>query len=292
MTTSLIPGKGTSSSTNTSSEVIDTPAVGFTWIAGLSGAVTAIIAAVISIGQGLGFNALEAPTPITVALIALVGAGIIGWSIAATGDTLARAYASSHVTRTETGENNQPAIQTAAEKLAQVYAAAHGISTEANTTTTPQGRLVAFPTPLPIKVRGKDAQAVAVLVSGESGKETQKYLVGLPDSQLTWMLNDAISLPAAPPPPTTSAAVPSPSAAPAAPPATQEFYLELAPPLKVKVGAKDGEAIAVQIKSEGDNETQRYLVGLPGAQPVWVNSGAVTMPPSPSPAPDTTTSSA
>jgi hypothetical protein len=174
MATSLIPGMSTSTSTNTSTstKVIDTPAVGFTWIAGLSGAVTAIIAAAISIGQGFGVDVLNSPTPITVALIALVGAGIIGWSIAATGDTLARAYASAHVTRTETGENNQPAIQTAAEKLAQVYAAANGVSTDANTTATPQGRLVPFPTPLPVKVRGKDAQAVAVLVGSEGGKET------------------------------------------------------------------------------------------------------------------------
>ena len=219
----------------------------------------------------MGFNVLEAPTPITVALIALVGAGVIGWSIAATGDTLARAYASAHVTRTEVGENNQPAIQTAAEKLAQVYAAAHGISTEANTTATPQGRLVPFPTPLPVKVRGKDAQAVAVLVSGESGKETQKYLVGLPDSQMTWMPSDAISLPAAPSP----AAALSPSAAPNAATTPQECYLEISPPLKVKVGAKDGEAIAVQIKSEAGKETQRYLVALPGSQPVWMDSEAI-----------------
>jgi hypothetical protein len=146
MANSVFPGMSTNKSANTSTQVIDTPAVGFTWIAGLSGAITAIIAAIISIGQGLGINVLEAPTPITVALIALVGAGIIGWSIAATGDTLARAYASAHVTRTETGENNQPAIQTAAEKLVQIYAAAHGISIEANTTATPQGRLDATTT--------------------------------------------------------------------------------------------------------------------------------------------------
>lgn len=281
MTTSLTPGTGT----KTSTEVIDTPSPGFTWIAGVSGAITAIVAALVSIGQGLGFEVLDAPTPITVALIALVGAGIIGWSIAATGDTLARAYALAHVTRTKEGEENQPALQIAADQLAKVYAAAHGISTDANTTATPQGRFTAFPTPLPVKVRGKDAQAVAVLVSGESGKETQRYLVGLPDSQLTWMHNDAISLPA-PSPSAAPTATPSHPAAPDAAPAAQECCLELSPPLKVKVGAKDGEAIAVQIKSEGGKETQRYLVGLPGAQPVWVNSDAISMPPA---APDATT---
>jgi len=273
MTPSLIPGMSTSTSTDTStsSKVIDTPAVGFTWIAGLSGAVTAIVAAVISIGQGFGIDFLNSSTPITVALIALVGTGIIGWSIAATGDTLARAYASAHVTRTETGENNQPAVQTAAEKLAQVYASAHGVSTGTNATATPQGRLVAFPTPLQVKVRGKDAQAVAVLVSGESGKETQKYLVGLPDSQMTWIPSDAISLPAAPSP---AAALSSP-ATPNAATTAQDCYLELSPPLKVRVGARDGEALAVRIKSDEGNEMQRYLVALPGSQPVWMNSEAI-----------------
>jgi hypothetical protein len=276
MTPSLIPGMSTSTSTDpgTSTKVIDTPAVGFTWIAGVSGAVTAIIAAVISIGQGLGIDVLNTSTPISVALIALVGTGIIGWSIAATGDTLARAYASAHVTRTETGENNQPAIQTAAEKLAKVYAAAHGIPTEANTTATPQGRLVAFPTPLPVKVRGKDAQAVAALVSGESGKETQKYLVGLPDSQMNWVSSDAISMPAAPSPVAALSSPATPNAATTA----QDCYLEVSPPLKVKVGARDGEAIAVRIKSDEGNETQRYLVALPGSQPVWMNSEAIYVP--------------
>jgi hypothetical protein len=276
MTPSLIPGMSTSTSTDpgTSTKVIDTPAVGFTWIAGLSGAATAIIAAVISIGQGLGIDVLNSSTPITVALIALVGAGVIGWSIAATGDTLARAYASAHVTRTETGENNQPAIQTAAEKLAQVYAAANGVSTGANTTVTPQGRLVAFPSPLPVKVRGKDGQAVAALVSGESGKETQRYLVGFPDSQINWISSEALSMPPAP----SLSATPLPSPAPNAATTAQEYCLELSPPLKVKVGTRDGEAIAVRIKNDGSNETQRYLVALPGSQPAWMNSEAIYVP--------------
>jgi hypothetical protein len=91
---------------------------------------------------------------------------------------------------------------------------------------------------------------------------------------MTWMPSDAISLPAAPSP----AATLSLSAAPSAATTTQEYCLELSPPLKVKVGAKDGEAIAVQIKREGGNETQRYLVGLPGSQPVWINSEAIYMP--------------
>jgi hypothetical protein len=54
--------------------------------------------------------------------------------------------------------------------------------------------------------------------------------------------------------------------------------IEFAPPLKVKVGAKDGLAIAVEIKYEGGKETQRYLVGLPGSQFYWVSSDAVSLP--------------
>jgi len=142
---------------------------------------------------------------------------------------------------------------------------------------------------LQVKVRGKDAQAVAALVSGESGKETQKYLVGLPDSQMSWMSSDAVSLPAAPSPaatPSPDVSALSPSVAPNAATTAQEYCLELSPPLKVKVGAKDGEAIALRIKCDGGNEKEQYLVGLPGSQPVWMSSEAIYMP---SAAPDGTT---
>jgi hypothetical protein len=134
-------------------------------------------------------------------LIGLVGVGILAWAIAAAGDSLARAYALAHVTRTPSDQNNQPAIQTAANKLAEVYAAAHGITiTDTKITPAPQGQITPSLTSQKVKVRGKDAQVMAILVSGESGKETQRYLVALPGSQPVWVSHDAISIPDAAPP--------------------------------------------------------------------------------------------
>jgi len=204
----------TSSSSTTSDQAIDTPPLGVTALPQFFGALTALGAATIAIYQVIA--GVDTTDPLKIALIGLVGVGILAWAIAAAGDSLARAYAAAHVTRTEPDKVNQPAIQSAAVRLADAYAAAHGmkLSTQASTadggtsattasvyspvsSATPKETHFPISPPLIVKVRGKDALAVAVMVSGESGKETQRYLVGLPDSQLTWVSNDAISLPAA-----------------------------------------------------------------------------------------------
>jgi len=276
----------TSSSINTTTPAIDTPSTGFTsaagFLAGISAAIAALLAGALTILQS--FDVLSLSEPVKVALIGFVGVGILAYAIAAAGDSLSRAYAVAHVTRIE-GKDNQPALQTAAFRLADAYAAAHGLKLstpaktadgEASATTTSvyapsspaaskESSLELSP-PLKVQVRGKDAQATAILVSGESGKETQRYLVGLPGSPLTWVNSDAISMPDAAP----AAQLPSPTA-------SQECCLELSPPLKVKVGAKDGEAIAVKIKTEGGKETQRYLVGTPGSRYVWEAEDAISM---------------
>jgi len=209
MTTSPTPGTGTGQGT----PVIDTPGTRFTSAAGFSAAIAAALAGALAVLQGL--DVLEISEPVKIALIGLVGAGILAWAIAAAGDSLARAYALAHVTRKE-GEENQPAIQTATNKLVEVYGAAHGITiTDGKLTPAaqpaPQGEVTPLPTPLKVKLRGKDAQAIAIRVSGESGKETQRYLVGLPDSQLTWVSSDAISLPAPPTPATPAPVAPTPA---------------------------------------------------------------------------------
>jgi hypothetical protein len=275
-----------SSSINTTTPAIDTPSTGFTsaagWLAGISAVITALGTGLLTLLQNA--NVVSLSEPVKVALIGFVGVGILAYAIAAAGDSLARAYAVAHVTRIE-GKDNQPALQTAAFRLADAYAAAHGLklSTPANTadgeasaTTTSvyapsspaasKESCLELSPPLKVQVRGKDAQATAILVSSESGKETQRYLVGLPGSPLTWVNSDAISMPDAAP----AAQLPSPTA-------SQESCLELSPPLKVKVGAKDGEAIAVKIKNEGGKETQRYLVGTPGSRYVWEAEDAISM---------------
>jgi hypothetical protein len=275
-------------STNTDTKTIDTPSTPFISVAGFSAAAAAIVAAAISVLQGL--DVLNVTEPVKIALLGLVGAGLLAWAIAAAGDSLARAYAVAHVTRTPSDQDNKPAIQAAAIRLADAYAAAHGLkpNTPANPSdggvsatttsvyspvspTTSKEYCFELSSPLGVKVHGKDAQAVAVLISGESGKETQRYLIGLPGSPLSWMNSDAISMPDAAPP----AALPA--AQPPSPTTSQECCLEFSPPLNVKVGAKDGEAIAVQIKSEGGKETQRYLVRIPGSRYSWVVEDAISM---------------
>ena len=205
----------TSSSINTTTPAIDTPSTGFTsaagFLAGISAAIAALLAGALTILQS--FDVLSLSEPVKVALIGFVGVGILAYAIAAAGDSLSRAYAVAHVTRIE-GKDNQPALQTAAFRLADAYAAAHGLKLstpaktadgEASATTTSvyapsspaaskESSLELSP-PLKVQVRGKDAQATAILVSGESGKETQRYLVGLPGSPLTGV---KIALAAAP----------------------------------------------------------------------------------------------
>ena len=116
-------------------------------------------------------NVLDISEPIRIALIALVGAGILAWAIAAAGDSLARAYGLAHVTRTDPTKENEPAIKTAAFKLAEVYAAANPAVDAQKAATAAQVRLCAFPVPLQVRAQGSDAQAVALFVSGEVGKE-------------------------------------------------------------------------------------------------------------------------
>lgn len=121
MTTSPTPGTGTGQGT----PVIDTPGTRFTSAAGFSAAIAAALAGALAVLQGL--DVLEITEPVKIALNGLVGAGVLAWAIAAAGDLLARAYALAHVTGV-VGKENQPAIQTAADKIAEIYAAAHGVS--------------------------------------------------------------------------------------------------------------------------------------------------------------------
>jgi NADH:ubiquinone oxidoreductase subunit 6 (subunit J) len=79
------------SSSSTTTPAINSPPLGVTTIAQLSGAFTALIAAAIAVYQG--FAEVDTADPMKITLIGLVGAGIIAWAIAAAGDSLARAYA-------------------------------------------------------------------------------------------------------------------------------------------------------------------------------------------------------
>ncbi len=207
----------TSSSSSTTPPTIDTPPLVVTALPQFFGAFTALGAAAIAIYQVVA--GVDTTDPLKIALIGLVGVGILAWAIAATGDTIARAYASAHVTRTEPGKENQPALQAAAIRFADAYAAAHGAkpptpaippngaapaTTHSNYVPSPTAASQDYYFPISpvrkVKVGHIDGEAIAVKVKSEAGKITEEYLVGTPGSNYVWKIRDLVSVPPAPPP--------------------------------------------------------------------------------------------
>jgi hypothetical protein len=76
-------------------EVIGGRATGFATKAGFAAALTAITGVVLAIVQEVDSSNVH--LAVKVAALGLIGVGALAWSIAATGDVLARAYASAHV---------------------------------------------------------------------------------------------------------------------------------------------------------------------------------------------------
>ena len=217
-----------SSSSSTPAPAIDTPPLVVTALPQFFGAFTALGAAAIAIYQVIA--GVDTTDPLKIALIGLVGVGILAWAIAATGDTIARAYASAHVTRTEPGKENQPALQAAAIRFADAYAAAHGVKPPTPAIPTDGAALVATPSnyspstatasqeycfPISpvrkVKVGLNDGEAIAVKVKREGGKVTEEYLVGTPGSNYGWKIKDVVFVPPAVPsaPPTSPSGTPS-----------------------------------------------------------------------------------
>lgn len=173
-----------------SKDLIEARKLGFTTAAGFASLIVVIVGGVIPALDPIFEKDIS--DPLKIAVIGLVGVGIIGWAIAGTGDVLARAYASAHIVRFE-GKPNQPALQTAAnelqeaiDKLASAYSDAHPSSAK----KTP-AQLIALPTPLDVEVRGTASKAVAALVEED---ETVKYLVGRPGEELAWVSGSAVYL--------------------------------------------------------------------------------------------------
>ena len=86
-------------------EVIGGRATGFATKAGFAAALTAITGVVLAIVQEVDSSSVH--LAVKVAALGLIGVGALAWSIAATGDVLARAYASAHVVAT-TQESETP----------------------------------------------------------------------------------------------------------------------------------------------------------------------------------------
>jgi hypothetical protein len=72
-----------------------------------------------------------------------------------------------------------------------------------------------------------------------------------------------------------------PAAQPPSNAGSEDCCLALSPPIRVKVGAKDGFAIGYKFKSEGGKIAEEYLVARPGTHYLWENGDQVTMPTSP-----------
>lgn len=191
-------------------DVVNADPLQITWWAALAGSATAIIAFVIAILDEL--NALEVSENIKIALVGLIGAGIIGWAISSAADALAKVYSTAHVTPEVTQTTSEgvekktparPAIQTAADTLAKGYGAAHGVpatGAPAAAAPAPAAEQQFVPLPLLTVQVGDDAQAKAVLALVKDDK-TVEYLVGLNGQQLGWKPQSEVRIPSQSTPP-------------------------------------------------------------------------------------------
>jgi uncharacterized protein YejL (UPF0352 family) len=100
-------------------DVVASDSLRFTTAAGFASAVTAIVSGLVAVLDKI--TALDVDENIKIALLGVVGAGIVGWSIASAGDVLARAYATSHVHPKEGDQDPRPAIEVAAATLAEGF---------------------------------------------------------------------------------------------------------------------------------------------------------------------------
>jgi len=119
-----------------STDVVGSDSLRFTTAAGFAGALTAITGAVLPLVDK--FTALNVSENIKIAMIGLVGVGILGWAIASAGDVLARAYATAHVI--PAADANTPPTAAAAwvvkELLDTLKAAGPELKSQATALTT------------------------------------------------------------------------------------------------------------------------------------------------------------
>ncbi len=112
------PGKKTG-------DVVGGRATGFATKAGFGAALTAITGAAVAAVQQIG--SISVDPAIKVAALGLIGLGALAWSIAATGDVLARAYASAHVVPGDGGGSPTPVGQWALTTVIREAAKAPGL---------------------------------------------------------------------------------------------------------------------------------------------------------------------
>lgn len=172
-----------------STDVIGADSLRFTTTAGFAAAVTAIVGGLLPILDKL--DALNVSENIKIAMLGLVGAGILGWAIASAGDVLARAYATAHVHPAGSdGGSPTPASEYVVKQIldklpaveAKAQAAASAASSKATAMTTaistvPAGTVI----PLGIAIAAKHKQThpchVYAVRQDPTDKEKLQYLV-------------------------------------------------------------------------------------------------------------------
>lgn len=221
--------------TKTDEEPVQASPMRFTAVAGYAGAFTAATSAAIAVLPQI--IELEVGDNIKVALIALVGAGVIAWAVASAGDALGRAYLTAHM------EQKTPS---APKPLQQVAAAAAPQDDQSAV-------VVALPVPLQVCAVGSDVGQKAVAAKVVDGD--MHYYVASPRGRFSWVPAEGLVLSSEP-------VLPSPPS-----------VVALPTPLSVAVGTKEKKAIAVKV--DGSSSATEFFVGQSGERFTWVKGEGV-----------------
>lgn len=221
--------------TKTDEEPVQASPMRFTAVAGYAGAFTAATSAAIAVLPQI--VELKVGDNIKVALIALVGAGVIAWAVASAGDALGRAYLTAHM------EQKTPS---APKPLQQVAAAAAPQDDQSAV-------VVALPVPLQVCAVGSDVGQKAVAAKVVDGD--MHYYVASPRGRFSWVPAEGLVLSSEP-------VLPSPPS-----------VVALPTPLSVAVGTKEKKAIAVKV--DGSSSATEFFVGQSGERFTWVKGEGV-----------------
>jgi hypothetical protein len=174
-------------------EVVGGRATGFATKAGFAAALTAIGGVVLGIVQEVDKSHVN--TPVKVAAIGLVGLGALAWSIAATGDVLARAYASAHVVAS-TPETKSPipvaqwALTETGGKQAPAQAVVEALKGKAASGEQPHSppgtQVVPLPAVTSVSYKNGDFVALAIRFGAEK-PDAISLLVTRPGESAKWV---------------------------------------------------------------------------------------------------------
>lgn len=155
-------------------DVIEAGSLRFTTTAGYAAAITAIVAGAVPVLDWV--TDLNVNDSLKIALVGLVGAGVLGWAIASAGDVLARAYASAYM-KPRTSDTDP-----ATPLLAEFIDAYKGSRAEASSPS--QTLLVAGDRRVVVDWRNAEAHVLAVETDPATDKV--RFLLARPNGSVTW----------------------------------------------------------------------------------------------------------